>query len=91
MNALIVNVNQIPKSSKRGNFAESSSSCFSAGLWYTFYNRRYVSCVLSCHVMCDLRHHVHDPVHVAAAVELHRVVRDGAVLGPLQQRHRRLP
>ena len=45
----------------------------------------------SCHVMCDLRHHVHDPVHAAAAVELHRVVRDGAVLGPLQQRHRRLP
>ena len=51
-------------------------------------------CHVSCHVMsfmCDLRHHVHDPVHAAAAVELHRVVRDGAVLGPLQQRHRRLP
>ena len=47
---------------------------------------RVSSHIISC-VAPHLRHHVHHPVHAAAAVELHRVVRDGAVLGPLQQRH----
>ena len=58
--------------------------------WKIRVSSHVMSCHVSCNVMCDLRHHVHDPVHVAAAVELHRVVRDGAVLGPLQQRHGRL-